>query len=76
MGRIATKFDIAKCNIQYIVNTSNKIKKKAGPKFKLTKSNKRHIQSEISEANKENKKCSSKIYHYKTKFKCQPIDCL
>ena len=59
MGKIGIKYGIGKCNIQYIVNTNNKMKKKTGPKFKITKEDRRHIQSEIFEANKENKKCSS-----------------
>lgn len=60
MGKIAKKYKISKCNVQYIVKTNNRMKKKVGPKFKLNSSDRRHIQSEIMYANKENKKCSSK----------------
>ena len=58
-GNIAKKYGMSKSSVQYIVENYNKECKKRGPKEKLNKSDKRRIQTIISEFKKDNMKCST-----------------
>lgn len=59
LGKIAKKYKIGKSSVDYILKNFRNIKRKPGPKYKITKNDQRHIKTDLSQAFKENRKCST-----------------